>query len=102
MSASVPAIVNTTNFLSQTSNFGPTTMYTPSADGWYRINPSQTKTAGSGGCTGAFSWTDENGTSQTAYIDQTRAIYVKGGNAITASATISGGTWNLRYVIESL
>lgn len=102
MSASVARIVATSDFLSQTSNLAATTMYTPASDGWYRINASQAKTAGSGGCNGAFSWTDEAGNSQTAYIDQTRAIYVKGGNAITASATISGGTWNLHYVIEEL
>lgn len=103
MSASVPNIVATVNFLSQTTALATATLYTPAADGWYRVNAYYLVTAGSGSVTPTFNWNDEGGTNRQSQVDQARPIYVQGGQPITAAATITGSpTYNLRFVIEAL
>jgi hypothetical protein len=103
MSAQVPQIVATVNLLSQTAGTTTTTLFTPAANGWYRVNAYYLRTSGTGNGGATWNWTDENGVSQQSQIDQARPIYVQGGNPITATASYTGtGTYNLRFVIESL
>jgi hypothetical protein len=100
----VPQIVAAVDFLNESANIPTTSLFTPAADGWYRVNAYYTHISGTGGAQPHFYWTDEAGVSQQSQVDQARSIYVKGGNPIQADATSYAGTavYNLRFVIESL
>lgn len=113
MSASVPQIVASVNFLSQTSNLAASTLYTPAAAGNYRVSVYVTITAGAGSFVQAtLGYTDESGavTNNTQIEAATSSpaqacipIYAE-ASAITIAVSIQSGspTYNVRTVVESL
>lgn len=71
MSCSVPCIVASQSFTAQSAVFGPTTIYTPAADGLFRANiyaESSDTTAGDGLAVKLF-WQDDIGTSTGTCIE---------------------------------
>lgn len=108
----LPSIVAKQSFVSQTSSLGSTTIFTPSADGLFRISAYLERSSASFvSCTA--SWTDDY-TSRSAIVAEvdsngfqagvgTIAIRAKSGDAISVSTSYAGtDAYDLYVVIEQL
>mgnify|MGYP001617977026 CR=1 FL=1 len=108
MAASVPQIVYSNSWLSQTGNISSTTMVTPSQIGMYRASV-YTDVASTGTVDVSFGYTDDHGSQNTLYGGNGQSVGLSyvfeavSGQPITVSFTIGGTpTFNAYVVLESL
>lgn len=111
MSAKVARVVATASFTNQSSALGTTTLFTPTADGQYRVNIYISKRSGAGFIIGTLGWTDDAGAQTNADQIQapgpgcyTRYLKAKANDAITIATSYSGGTptYDLYTCVEEL
>jgi hypothetical protein len=110
----LPSIVAKQSFLSKTAALASTAIYTPTANGVFRVSVGlEITTGGTDNVTATVTWTDAYH-SQTADMQKySRGIYDSGfwgvltmpvasGNAIAISASYVSGSYNLYVVVEQL
>jgi hypothetical protein len=118
MSAQVPKIESSSSFTGQTSALATTTIFTPAADGLYRVNIYMSVTAGMSipSVTAHLKWTDNGGAAQNnnqiqaagvspcSAATQSLPIFAKSGTNITIETSgLSGSpTYDLLVSVESL
>ena len=111
MSAEVAAIVASQSWNAQTTALAETAVFTPAADGLYRLTVYLSMSAGTGGVTPHFYFTDDAG-AQTRQFDPSNVnfpvsyemlVKAKSGDAISVSTSITGSpTYDFYATVESL
>jgi len=108
----VPLIVAKTNFLSQSTPLGLTTLYTPVNDGVYRISISMQNQPSGNSAGFTLSWADSSGAmsigltpdqASTGYSTITKPFFAVSGTAIQIQGNFgSNFSYNLYNVLEEL
>jgi hypothetical protein len=111
MSASVAKIEASQSWNAQTSALSAATIFTPSADGLYRITVYASASSGSGGVTPHMAFTDDAGSQARQFdpsnvsfpVSYSMTVKAKASTNIQVSTTISGSpTYDFYAVVESL
>ena len=106
-----PVIVADLSFTAQTSGFGPTTIFTPTDSGIYRVAIYGESSDQLGSFTATMTWTDDFGSnfkflSNEGFPGQgSRIVFATAGNPITITTSPSlstGATYNTFVIVEQL
>jgi hypothetical protein len=107
-----PVIVSEVDLTAETGNFGPTTIFTPTAAGLYRVTVyGEASASNNGSCTVNLDWQDDYATNQRLVTNEgfpcsgSRTVFSIAGSPFQIISGVSlpnGGTYNLSFIIEQL